>query len=97
MRAILILLLLAFSYSFPSLIYVIKDCTEKVYNVEDDPEISQSIQNELLHYQFDEFYERINKKDPTLKGKIKECMDELYDKYFKDFNKKMRTIPDHFE
>ena len=94
MRAILILLVLTFCYSFPSIIYVIRDCAEKLYNVEEDPEIAQSIRDELLHYNLDDFYEKITKKDPNIKAKIKICMDEIYDKYFKDFNEKMKTIPD---
>ena len=97
MRAMLILLLFVFCNSFPNLVYVTKDCIEKLYNVEDDPEMLYSIQNELLKYQTDEFYARVEKISPVLKANLKKCIDDVYDKYLKEFRELMRTIPDHFE
>ena len=48
MRVILILLLFPLIYSFPNLVYVMKDCIEKLYNVNEDKELQWSIKHELL-------------------------------------------------
>ena len=70
MKAILALLLLAFVYSIPNPVYTIKGCFEKLYDVKANSELELSVKNELLKWKVDEFYEKVNRVDPTLKGKI---------------------------
>ena len=89
MRVILIILLFPLIYSFPNLVYVTKDCIEKLYNVNEDKELQWSIKYELLQYQTDEFYARLDKIDPTLRSKMKKCIDEVYAIYLKNFRDKM--------
>ena len=81
MRTILLLLLLAFAYSIPNPVYVIKDCFEKLYNVNGDIELLQSVRTELLQWKVDEFYARVDRIDPTLKPKIEECVHEVNKKF----------------
>ena len=97
MRVILIILLFSLIYSLPNLVYVMKDCIEKLYNVNEDKELQWSIKHELLQYQTDEFYARLDKIDPTLRSKMKKCIEEVYAIYQENFKRLMRTIPDHFE
>ena len=49
MKAILVLLLLAFAYSLPNPVYMIKDCFEKLYNVKSNDVLQWSVTNELLN------------------------------------------------
>ena len=81
MKAILVLLLLAFAYSIPNPVYVIKDCFEKLYNVNSNSELQWSAENELLNWKVNEFYAKLDKVDPTLKPKIEECVREVNKKY----------------
>ena len=71
------------------MVYVTKDCIEKLYNVNEDKELQWSIKHELLQYQTDEFYARLDKIDPTLRSKMKKCIDEVYAIYLKNFRDKM--------
>ncbi len=81
MKAILVLLLLAFAYSIPNPVYVIKDCFEKLYNVNSNSELQWSAENELLNWKVNEFYAKLDKVDPTLKPKIEECVREVNKKF----------------
>ena len=49
MKAILVLLLLAFAYSLPNPVYMIKDCFEKLYDVKSNDALQWSVTNELLN------------------------------------------------
>ena len=42
-----------------------------------------------MQYQTDEFYARLDKIDPTLRSKMKKCIDEVYAIYLKNFRDKM--------
>ena len=81
MRAILILLFFAFAYSIPNPVYTIKDCFEKIYNVNGNPELQQSVNEELLHWKVKEFYEKLDKVEPTLKPRIEDCVYEVNKKF----------------
>ena len=81
MKAILVLLLLAFAYSLPNPVYMIKDCFEKLYDVKSNDALQWSVTNELLNWKVDEFYAKVDKVDPTLKQKIEECFEETSKKY----------------
>ena len=99
MKAILVLLLLAFAYSLPNPVYMIKDlafayslpnpvymikdCFEKLYDVKSNDALQWSVTNELLNWKVDEFYAKVDKVDPTLKQKIEECFEETSKKYQK--------------
>ena len=80
-KAILVLLLLAFAYSLPNPVYMIKDCFEKLYDVKSNDALQWSVTNELLNWKVDEFYAKVDKVDPTLKQKIEECVEETSKKY----------------
>ena len=82
-KAILVLLLLAFAYSLPNPVYMIKDCFEKLYDVKSNDALQWSVTNELLNWKVDEFYAKVDKVDPTLKQKIEECFEETSKKYQK--------------
>ena len=81
MKALIVLLLLAFAYSIPNPVYVIKDCFEKLYNVNSNSELQWSAENELLNWKVNEFYAKLDKVDPTLKPKIEECVREVNKKF----------------
>ena len=81
MKAILVLLFFACVYSIPNPVYTIKDCFEKLYDVKANSELQSSVENELLKWKVDAFYEKVNKVDPTLKGKIEECVKEVQKKF----------------
>ena len=81
MKGFVILLLIAVAYSIPNPVYVIKDCFEKLYNVNGSPELLHSVNNELLQWKVNEFYAKLDKADPTLKPKIEECVDEVNKKF----------------
>ena len=49
MKAIPVLLLLAFAYSLPNPVYMIKDCFEKLYDVKSNDVLQWSVTNELLN------------------------------------------------
>ncbi len=74
-------MLLAFAYSIPNPVYVIKDCFEKLYNVNSNSELQWSAENELLNWKVNEFYAKLDKVDPTLKPKIEECVREVNKKF----------------
>ena len=80
MKAVLLLLLIAFVYSIPNPVYVIKECFEKLYDSNSNSILSESVNNDLLKWKVDEFYEKLNAVDPTLKEKIKKCEKETYKK-----------------
>ena len=81
MKTLLVLLLFAFAYSIPNPVYVIKDCFEKLYNVNSNSELQWSAENELLNWKVNEFYAKLDKVDPTLKPKIEECVREVNKKF----------------
>ena len=81
MKAILILLLLALTYSIPNPVYTIKGCFEKLYNVNSNSDLLWSVDNELLKWKVNEFYAKVNAIDPTLKEKIEECVKEEHKKF----------------
>ena len=81
MKAVLILLLFAFAYSIPNPVYVIKECFEKLYNVNSNSDLLWSVENELLKWKVEEFYEKVDAIDPTLRPKIEECVDEVNEKF----------------
>ena len=83
MKAFLFLLLLVFIYSIPNPVYVIKDCFEKLYDVNSNAEIKQSINNELLNWKIRKFFTKVEAIDPTLVDKINKCVDEVLEKYRK--------------
>ena len=87
MKAILVLLFFAFVYSIPNPVYTIKDCFEKLYNVNSNSEILESVNNELLKWKVKEFYEKVDKIDPTLQGKIKKCVKEVNKKFQRPYKK----------
>ena len=81
MKAFLILLLVAFAYSIPNPVYVIKDCYEKLYNANSNSELSWSVEHELLNWKVNEFYAKLDAVDPTLKPKIEQCVREVNKKF----------------
>ena len=81
MKALIVLLLLAFAYSIPNPVYVIKDCFEKLYNVNSNDNLKWSVENELLMWKVNEFYAKVDAIDPTLKPKIEECVNEVNKKF----------------
>ena len=81
MKAILVLWLLAFAYSLPNPVYMIKDCFEKLYDVKSNDVLQWNVTNELLNWKVDEFYAKVNNVDPTLKQKIEECVEQTSKKY----------------
>ena len=87
MKAILVLLFFAFVYSIPNPVYTIKDCFEKLYNVNSNSEILESVNNELLNWKVKEFYEKVDKIDPTLQEKIKKCVKEVNKKFQRPYKK----------
>ena len=81
MKSLLILLLFAFAYSIPNPVYVIKDCFEKLYDVKSNDNLQWSVNNELLNWKVNEFYAKVDAIDPTLRGKIEKCVDEVNKKF----------------
>ena len=82
MKAILLILLLfALTYSIPNPVYTIKACFEKVYDVNSNSNLLWSVENELLKWKVNEFYEKVNAVDPTLKEKIEQCVKEEHKKF----------------
>ena len=63
MKALIVLLLLAFAYSIPNPVYVIKDCFEKLYNVNSNDNLKWSVENELLMWKVNEFYAKVDAID----------------------------------
>ena len=80
------LLLLAFAYSIPNPVYTIKDCFEKLYDVNSNDDLKWSVENELLRWKLDEFYAKVDAIDPTLKPKILECVKEVNNRYQRRFS-----------
>ena len=85
MKAIFVLLFFAFVYSIPNPVYTIKECFEKLYNVNSNSEMLESVNNELLKWKINEFYQKVDKIDPTLKRKIEECAKEAHKKYQRQY------------
>ena len=87
MKALLILLVFALAYSIPNPVYTIKDCFEKLYkpnedtNSEANSQLLWSVENELLEWKVNEFYEKLDAVDPTLRPKIEECVTEVNKKF----------------
>ena len=81
MKAFLVLLLIAFAYSIPNPVYVIKDCFEKLYKVQANDNLLWSVNNELLMWKVNEFYAKVDAVDPTLRPKIEECVREVNKKF----------------
>ena len=81
MKGILFILLVAFAFSIPNPVYVIKDCFEKLYNVNSNALLTKSVNDELLKWKVKEFYEKVDAIDPTLKPKIEECVQEVNKKF----------------
>ena len=89
MKAILFLLLFAFIYSIPNPVYTIKACFEKFATdrLLANKEIIESVENELLKWKVNEFWEKLDKVDPTLRPKIEECVQEVNKKFQRPFRK----------
>ena len=81
MKAIHVLLFLAFAYSLPNPVYMIKDCFEKLYDAKSNNVLQWSVTNELLNQKVDEFYAKVNNVNLTLKQKIEECFEQTSKKY----------------
>ena len=81
MKAYIVLLLIAFAYSIPNPVYVIKDCFEKLYDVKSNDNLLWSVNNELLMWKVNEFYAKVDAVDPTLKPRIEECVKEVNKKF----------------
>ena len=81
MKVILILFLLALTYSIPNPVYTIKNCFEKLYNVNSNSDLLWSVENELLKWKVNEFFTKVNAVDPTLREKIEECVKEEHKKF----------------
>ena len=77
MRAILILLLIAFAYSMPNPVYILRKCFEKSCDTKSNLEASSAATSALLRWKLDEFYARVNQIDPELKPKIEQCYDDV--------------------
>ena len=93
MKAVLVLLLFALAYSIPNPVYTIKDCFEKIYkpenaNSETNSQLSWSVENELLKWKVNEFYEKLDAVDPTIKPQIEECVKEVN----KRFQRPLRPV-----
>ena len=81
MKYLLFLILFVFCYSIPNPVYTIKECFEKLYNVNANSELTWSVNNELLMWKVNKFYEKVDKVDPTLRPKIEACVNEVNKKY----------------
>ena len=92
MKSLLVLLLFAFAYSIPNPVYVIKDCFEKLYDVKSNDNLQWSVNNELLNWKVNEFYAKVDAIDPTLRGKIENCVDEVNKKLQKTRKRLSATV-----
>ena len=83
MKGLLLLIFLGLAYCIPNPVYTMKDCYDKLYGnkANANSELNWSAENELLHWKVDEFYAKCDKVDPTLKEKIKECVDQVNEKF----------------
>ena len=91
MKAYLILSFIVFAYSLPNQVYVIKECFEKLYNAEENSELTKSVNDELLQWKVKEFYDKLDAVDPTLRPKIEECVDDANKHYYSHISKRRRT------
>ena len=91
MKAYLILSFIVFAYSLPNQVYVIKECFEKLYNATENPELTKSVNDELMQWKVKEFYDKLDAVDPTLRPKIEECVDDANKHYYSHISKRRRT------
>ena len=91
MKAYLILSFIVFAYSLPNQVYVIKECFEKLYNATENPELTKSVNDELMQWKVKEFYDKVDAVDPTLRPKIEECGDDANKHYYSHISKRRRT------
>ena len=91
MKAYLILSFIVFAYSLPNQVYVIKECFEKLYNAEENSELTKSVNDELLQWKVKEFYDKVDAVDPTLRPKIEGCVEDANKHYYSHINKRRRT------
>ena len=91
MKAYLILSFIVFAYSLPNQVYVIKECFEKLYNATENPELTKSVNDELMQWKVKEFYDKLDAVDPTLRPKIEECVDNANKHYYSHISKRRRT------
>ena len=91
MKAYLILSFIVFAYSLPNQVYVIKECFEKLYNATENPELTKSVNDELMQWKVKEFYDKVDAVDPTLRPKIEECVDDSNKHYYSHISKRRRT------
>ena len=91
MKAYLILSFIVFAYSLPNQVYVIKECSEKLYNAAENSELTKSVNDELLQWKVKEFYDKLDAVDPTLRPKIEECVDDANKHYYSHISKRRRT------
>ena len=91
MKAYLILSFIVFAYSLPNQVYVIKECFEKLYNATENPELTKSVNDELMQWKVKEFYDKVDAVDPTLRPKIEECVDDANKHYYSHISKRRRT------
>ena len=91
MKAYLILSFIVFAYSLPNQVYMIKECFEKLYNATENPELTKSVNDELMQWKVKEFYDKVDAVDPTLRPKIEECVDDANKHYYSHISKRRRT------
>ena len=91
MKAYLILSFIVFAYSLPNQVYVIKECFEKLYNATENPELTKSVNDELMQWKVKEFYDKLDAVDPTLRPKIEECVEDANKHYYSHISKRRRT------
>ena len=91
MKAYLILSFIVFAYSLPNQVYVLKECFEKIYNATENPELTKSVNDELMQWKVKEFYDKVDAVDPTLRPKIEECVDDANKHYYSHISKRRRT------
>ena len=91
MKAYLILSFIVFAYSLPNQVYVLKECFEKIYNATENPELTKSVNDELMQWKVKEFYDKLDAVDPTLRPKIEECVDDANKHYYSHISKRRRT------
>ena len=91
MKAYLILSFIVFAFSLPNQVYVIKECFEKLYNATENPELTKSVNDELMQWKVKEFYDKVDAVDPTLRPKIEECVDDANKHYYSHISKRRRT------
>ena len=83
MKGLLLLIFIGLAYCIPNPVYTAKNCFYKLYGNKENAnsELKWSAENELIHWKVNKFYEKCDKVDPTLRNKIRQCVDEVNQKY----------------